>query len=220
MSFNDKVNSCLNRMHSKSGTDKGVFGELAVLAVCERMYQATGGLLYHSYSYKVDKALPGNIEYGAEGLYVENLGDMTEIDILLVTPYRIFPIEVKSYKASKIVLTDDRILGCLITNKSPIHQNEMHARHLYSGIIEAVPEGNTQYIQPICVFTDECTLSDNRSEFQRSYIHATVLSRLSSLLRMLNTPIDYRLDLEMIQRRLNAIKLKCEKEMPLRDLEV
>lgn len=210
------VNAYMSKMHQIGGTGKGVYGELAALAVCESMYQKYGGLLYHSYTYKTDASLPGNIKVGGPGgFYIENLGSYTEIDILLVTPYRVFPIEVKAYAAHTIRLANERISGCNQTGKSPIHQNEMHCRHLYSSIYEALPDGKTSYVIPIVVFVDKCTLRDERTSDNKKYVYATVISRLPGLLERLNTPGKYRLDLEMMERRLKAAMVSCEKEYKL-----
>ena len=115
-----EVDKILQQMHSEKGVDKGSFGEKAVLRICEEFYQKYGGILIHSYSYMVDRELPGNIKRHDDGtFYLENLGSTTEIDVLLITTYRIYPIEVKAYAAKKILLYDDRIEGCRITEKSP-----------------------------------------------------------------------------------------------------
>lgn len=217
-SVKKSINSCLNKMGKVSPQDKGVYGELAAFTICEEIYQRCGGLLYHSYAYKVDPALPGNIksQQGVPQLYIENLGNFTEIDILLVTPHRIFPIEVKAYKSKKITLTDSAIAGCAVTNKSPIHQHEMHCRHLYSGIYSAIPQGKVEYIVPVVTFVDECKVVDIRSIEQRRYIYCSVLNSLKQVIAQYNTPSSFALDLDAISRVLKSIMITCEKELPLR----
>lgn len=217
MSRVDKaVNACLSKMHSAKGVDKGVYGEQAVFKICEEIYQKCGGLLCHSYSYKVDQTKAGNIKVNEFGkLMLENLGSSTEIDVLLVTPYKVFPIEVKAYKAKEIVLTDDRISGCYKVDKSPIHQNEMHARHLYSGIYKCLPDGATKYIVPICVFVDECRLIDKRSTWQKSYIYKATLSNLHEVIMQLNVADEFKLDLGAVSKALTELEVSTEKKLPL-----
>lgn len=218
-SFNGQVNKILNNMHNNGGDNKvkGTQGEIAALAVCEKLYYKYGGILYHSYSYKVDKALPGNIKKEDGVLRCENLGDFTEIDILYVSPFRVIPIEVKSYHAKKIILTDDGIAGCFRNEKSPIHQNEMHCRHLLSGIFEALPDGNEDYIRPIVVFVDNCTIEDKRSKWQREYVVKSVLNNFSDMLTVINTPFNNKfINLSLMEDRLLQIEVSCEKKFPTR----
>lgn len=215
-SLDKAVNACLNKMHNAKGVDKGVYGEQAAFKICESIYQKYGGLLYHSYSFKVDPAKAGNIKVNEFGkLIIENLGSSTEIDVLLITPYKIFPIEVKAYKAKEIILTDDRISGCYKVDKSPIHQNEMHARHLYSRLFKCLPNGASKYIVPVCVFVDECKILDKRSDWQKSYIYKATLSNLFEVLTSLNTLEEFRLDLSAITKTLTELEVSTEKKLPL-----
>jgi len=217
MSFNGQVNKILKDMRTSDIKQKGDAGEEAVFAICEQIYQKYGGILVHSYSYKVDKELPGNIKKAENGkLYLEGLGATTEIDALYVSPYRVFPIEVKAYKSDKILLTDEGIEGTRITNKSPVHQNEMHSRHLYSGIVNALPEGDERYIVPICVFVDKCKLTDKRSPWQRDYILAVTLNRFRKIVETNNTPLDFMLDINLVNKYLKQIETSSRKYLPPR----
>lgn len=205
------------------GTDykkKGTLGELAVFRICEEIYHNQGGILYHSFQHKVDDTLPGNIKRSEQGnLFLEKLGRFTEIDILLVTPYILIPIEVKTYSAIRgngIVLTDASISGCNETDKSPVHQNEMHCRHLYSYIYKSIPNGETKYIQPVVVFTDRCKVMDKRSQEQKDYIPVTTLNGLYALLQKINKPKEYRLNLDAVANSLNECCFGYEKMLPLK----
>ncbi len=211
------VNNILKQMHSHVSTDKGTYGELAVFEICKQFYNK-GGILIHSYSYKVDPSLPGNIKKrdADNSLYVENLGSTTEIDVMLVTKYRVFPIEVKAYKANKITLKDDGIYGCYKTDKSPVHQNEMHCRHLYSYLYEALPDGKTDYIVPIVCMVDEATIEDYRSQWQQEYIHLTILDTLKQTIENFNTPLDYQLNLTLVDASLRKGMFSCEKYLPIK----
>lgn len=211
------VNSLLNKMRDSSQTGKGTYGEQAVFKICEQFYQREGGILIHSYSYKVDKEQKGNIKRGENGqLYVENLGDYTEIDVLYVSKFRVFPIEVKAYRAKEIRFDDAGIYGCFKTDKSPIHQNEMHCRHLYPHIFRALPEGKTDYIVPLVCMVDKCNIIDERLDWQRDYIKLCVLNNLEETIRANNTPLKYRLNLQDMNNILKEAMVKEEKYLPPR----
>lgn len=215
--FTNQMNTILKGMRTSDMKKKGTNGEEAVFKLCEQLYQRHGGILYHSYSYKVDTKLPGNIKKNEDGsLRLENLGDLTEIDILYISPYRVFPIEVKSYSAKKITLTDEGIEGTFKTEKSPVHQNEMHCRHLYSHIFRALPNGQTKYIVPIVVFVDRCTLVDHRSKWQKEYIFKAILNNLKSTIVSYNTPGEYSINLKLMEDCLKEAEIKHEKFLPAR----
>ena len=88
---------------------KGNLGEEAVLAICyDRKQKVGNGLLYQSFMYRYQTSrsgtcYTGNIKY-ENNEFVEYTDDSIndEIDVLYVTPYRIFAIEVKSYHARKL----------------------------------------------------------------------------------------------------------------------
>ena len=215
-SLSNSVNKCLRDMRKQTSTGKGSYGEEAVFRICEQFYQTEGGILYHSFSYKTDPDKEGNIKNENGRLYVENLGSSTEIDVLYVSPYRVYPIEVKAYKAKEIILTDDGITGCFMTDKSPVHQNEMHMRHLYSVEFRGLPGGETKYNIPIVCFVDKCKVIDRRSPEQKNYIYVTVLSNLKSFIKKTNVPGDFKIDLELMQKLLTDIEISSEKHLPLR----
>lgn len=215
--FSKQVTGILKDMRTSDMKQKGNAGELAVIKVIEQFYQEYGGILYHSYTYKVDKKLKGNIKKDESGkLYCENLGSTTEIDVLYVSPFRVFPIEVKSYSAKEIILTDDGISGCRKTDKSPVHQNEMHARHLLSAIFRALPDGDEKYIVPIVVFVDKCKLVDKRSDWQKEYIKKCILNSLSTRIRENNFPFEYTINLKLMDDVLRQACESSEKYLPVR----
>lgn len=215
--LNSQVDSVLSNMHKHTSTGKGTFGEQAVFKICEDFYLNEGGILVHSYSYRVDKSLAGNIKRGDNGkFYIENLGDLTEIDILYVSKFKVFPIEVKAYRAKEIRLDDEGIYGCYKTDKSPIHQNEMHCRHLYPNIFRALPNGDTKYIVPIVCMVDKATLVDERSDWQKEYIKACTINDLHNVIAKNNTPEEYRLDLNLMNQILKDAMLKHERYLPPR----
>ena len=216
MALSDSVNSMLSKMHAqKVPSDKGPYGEKAVLAICEDIYHRRGGILVLSYTYRTVDGLAGNIKRDGSKLYVENLGTHTEIDVLLVTKNRIFPIEVKAYKANSITLNNDRITGSSNTSKSPEHQNEMHCRHLYPHIFTAIPDGIAKYIIPIVVFVDETKVFDKRTDDHKDYIKVTVLNQLRSLIEMCDKPLNNtQIDLQVMETKLRSAMISCEKFFP------
>lgn len=216
-SLDKSVNNALAKMHNNRGVDKGSFGEEAVMKICEEFYQTQGGILVHSYSYKTDKEQAGNIYRGDNGqLYIENLGDYTEIDVLYVSKFRVFPIEVKAYRAKEIKLDDEGIYGCYKTNKSPVHQNEMHCRHLYPYIYRGLPDGNTNYICPIVCMVDKATISDERTDWQKKYIKVCILDTLKQVIEQNNYPLEYQLNLTLIDSLLKEAMIKNSKYLPVR----
>lgn len=215
--LDNAINNALKTMHKNSGVDKGSYGEQAVFKICEKFYQTQGGILVHSYTYKVDREQAGNIKLGENGkLYIENLGDITELDVLYISKYRIFPIEVKAYKSKEITFTDDAITGCYKTDKSPIHQNEMHCRHFYSYMYRALVGGNTEFIVPIVCMVDKCNILDKRSDWQKEYIHLTTLNGLEQMISKYNTPLTHQLDLVLCDKLLKEGMVKSEVYLPPR----
>lgn len=214
--MSSEVNSILMRMHQHRGAGKGDYGEQAVFSICEEIYNQQTGILIHSYCYKTIPGLAGNIKKDGSKLYVEHLGGYTEIDVLLVTPFKIFPIEVKAYAANSITLTDEGISGCNVTNKSPIHQNEMHLRHLYPNIYLSIPEGDCyNYVVPIVVFVDRCTLIDKRSDRVRKYIPIAILNNLKATIAVNNVPYNNTLlDLKDLELSLRKAMISSSKFLP------
>lgn len=195
-------------------SSKGEYGETAALQVClDRRDKQGCGLLYHSfvYPYQTTRSgvcYTGNVVYQNEH-FIEFTKDTIsdEIDILYVTPYRIFPIEVKSYGNTKLNIYDFWFnRGSTPVEKSPIAQAEKHARHLYHAITSVLPDGNPDYIKPIVCFVDKCKVHDERSAEQQEYIPVSILNTLRATLNKYSVPLEYNLDLDAIATKLNQIK--------------
>ncbi len=198
---------------------KGNLGEEAVLSICyERKQKAGNGLLYQSFMYPYQTnasgvCYTGNIKL-EDNKFVEYTRDTLndEIDILYITAYRIFPIEVKSYNARRLDVYDHWFnRGSTPVDKSPIMQAEKHARHLYHAIYDVLPDGSPDYIVPIVCFVDKCRVNDDRSEHFRDYIPVCTLNRLLSTINNYNKPLDYNLDLGEIERKLNEVKVSIKR---------
>lgn len=201
--------------------EKGNLGEEAVLAICyERKEKAGRGLLYQSfmYPYQTNRSgtcYTGNVKY-ENNQFVEYTDDSIndEIDVLYITPYRIFAIEVKSYKARSLDVYEHWFnRGSTPVDKSPIMQAEKHARHLYHAIYDVLPDGNPQYIKPLVCFVDKCKVRDDRSKHFVDYVPVCILNNLLSTINKYNTPLEYNLDLEQIEAKLNNIKVSVKRAL-------
>lgn len=215
-----QINDVLNKMR-KAGKlqdmkSKGDLGEDAVLSLCYARKKKVGnGLLYQSFTYPYQTARDGacylgNIKYDTEANEFKDFTKDTnidEIDVLYITPYRIFVIEVKSYGAKKLEINDHWFFrNSTPVDKSPITQAEKHARHLYHALNDVIPDGNPNYIVPLVCFVDKCRVVDNRSDHFQAYIPVCILNNFLSVINKNNVPMEYNLDLQHIERKLNEVK--------------
>lgn len=200
-------------------TGKGDLGEEAALRVIlDRRDRMGCGLIYHSflYPYQTNSAnvcYTGNVVYQNE-VFVEHTRDSIsdEIDILYVTPYRIIPIEVKSYGGKTLSCYDwwfNRASEPV--EKSPIAQAEKHARHLYHAIHSVLPDGDPNYIKPIVCFVDKCKVHDERSDAQKEYIPVCILNNLSATINKYSTPLKYNIDIPSVKEKLNNVKTSVKR---------
>lgn len=198
--------------------EKGELGEQAVLSICmDRKEKVGNGLLYQSYTYPYQTNASGVCYTGNVKLennqFVEYTKDtyQDEIDVLYITSYRVFPIEVKSYKARTLSVYEHWFnRGSTPVDRSPVMQAEKHARHLYHAIYDVLPDGSPEYIVPIVCFVDKCKVLDDRSQHFRDYVPVCILNNLLSIINKYNTPLDYNLDLNEIERKLNEVKISIK----------
>lgn len=218
-SINDVLSNMRKAGKVQDHRSKGDLGEDSVLMVCYERKQAAGiGLLYQSYKYPYQSnrsgvVYTGNVKY-ENGQFVEYTKDTLddEIDVLYITPYRIFPIEVKSYHARFLDVYEHWFnKNSQPVDKSPIMQAEKHARHLYHAIYDVLPDGDPSYIQPIVCFVDRCRVRDDRSDHFRNYVPVCILNNLMRTLNAYNKPLMYNLDLNMIEMKLNDVKTSIKK---------
>lgn len=216
------LNEVLNEMRKagklKDMKAKGNMGEEAVLVLLKERKSITGnGLLYQSfmYPYQTNRSgvcYTGNIKY-ENGDFVEYTNDSLndEIDVLYVTPYRVFAIEVKSYGARCLDVYDHWFnRNSEPVDKSPITQAEKHARHLYHAIHDVLPDGDPSYIQPLVCFVDKCKVRDDREDHFRKYIPVCVLNNLLATINRFNKPLAYNLDIDAIEHKLNEVKVSIK----------
>lgn len=197
---------------------KGDLGEEAVFNICLDRQRRTGGLLYQSYKYPYQENRQGKIYLGNIKLENGKYFDVTsklqdEIDILYVTSYRIFAIEVKSYHAT-IQLYDHwmKVNGSEV-EKSVVTQSEKHARHLYHAIHDVLPNGNPNYIVPMMCFVDRCKVQDERSPEFAYYVPVSILNNFKRRLLDNNTPLEYNLDIVAVKRKLDSVRDSVKKEV-------
>lgn len=212
------------RMSGKVGEmkDKGDLGEDAVVALCyDRKQKFNSGLLYQSfkYPYQSDRnknCYTGNVMYTGDkdNPFSDYTSDSIddEIDVLYITNYRVFPIEVKSYHARHLDVYEHWFnRENKPEKKSPIMQAEKHARHLYHAIFDVLPDGNPNYIVPMVCFVDNCKVTDDRSQHFKQYVPVCILNNFLSTLVKNNVPLEYNLNLTEIERKLNSIKLSIRR---------
>lgn len=218
----DTINRSLREMHAAGKVmdikAKGAAGEAAAFDIVHEYRTKRGGILRQGFMYpyasnRQNQVYLGNIFWDEER---QKYYDMTkqlndEIDILYISSYRIFPIEVKSYHDNSIVVTDSWMerRGKKV-EKSPFAQAEKHARHLYHQLYDVIPFGDPRYIIPVVCFVDESVIDERRSQKMQYYLPMTVLDNLKQLLIDRDMPVDdenrYTLDLEMIEKKLKSIE--------------
>lgn len=228
------VNSMLAQMRRAGrlmdAKAKGNLGEDAVLDLCLSIKRQCDGILIQSFEYPYasrsdGRNYTGNIklENGSYVEYTDKRGLKDEIDVLLITPTRIFPIEVKSYHANIHIYdhwmdrdnTSTSKKKMEAVDKSPVAQAEKHARHLYHSIYDVLPDGKSAYILPIVCFVDRCTVVDDRDPANQMYLPVCILNNLRQTIYQYNTPLRYGLDLTAIRRKLKDIKISTRKEIGL-----
>lgn len=218
----DSINKSLAAMRKAGKLQdikaQGAAGEAAALDIVHDYRTRHGGILKQGYMYpyasnRQNNIYLGNIFWDAEkGRFYDMTKQLDdEIDILYISNYRVFAIEVKAYHDSTIVVTDTWMerKGEKV-DKSPFAQAEKHARHLYHQLYDVLPMGDTRYIIPLVCFVAECTVDDRRSAEMQKYLPAVVLQDLKAFIAKNDYPVDmangYTLDLDMIEKKLKEIE--------------
>lgn len=236
MNINDILYDMRQSGRQQDMRGKGDSGEEAVLQLClDRKRSVGNGLLFQSFKYpyqtnRQGQPYIGNIFYDIKTrkfshVTKDSLED--EIDILYVTPYRIFAIEVKSYHTKTIEVYDawmnrygeyddgsgKKKRGTYPVNKSAVAQAEKHARHLYHAIYDMIPDGDYRYIVPMVCFVDRCVLRDDRKEELQEYLPVCILNTFLATFNKANKPLTYNLDLDKIDRKLHQVCTSIKKEL-------
>jgi hypothetical protein len=174
-----------------------------------RRYSARRGrcLIINSLEYGVVPKVPGNIKLiDNKVTHIPNDGGIDEIDVVFVTSYRIFLIEVKTYRRKNIRLTNTwEYKSNSPAEKSVITQTEKHARQFYYNFYPYIPDGNPDYIIPLIVFVDKCHVTDERDIEFKNYIPVCVINKLNKLISVLDTPLDNAIDIDNLLKGLKSV---------------
>lgn len=209
------IQSALNKMNKNRAVakTKGDFGEKATLEILKGYKELRGGVIIHSFTYKYASNrnninYPGNIHRDSSGKYTVvngNSATKDEIDLVYITPYRIFAIECKARSGTWKAYDYWCEQNSRKVDKSPIAQSEKHARHLYHSIYEYLPDGNPNYIVPLTVFVDKAKVIDSRKTEHKFYLPIAIANNLKKKIKDYDSPLAYELDTEAILKRMMNI---------------
>jgi hypothetical protein len=190
---------------------KGVLGEKAAAAALRRYVAINGGRLFHSVTFGyAEKSpgveYPGNLNYKDGNLFETGSGGINddEVDLMLVTPRRIFLVECKAYRQSAGELRTTDLWSFRGNEPMPkcvLCQTEKHARHFYHRFYNLLPEGNSKYIVPILAWVDKAKFADERTTYD---FPVTSLNGLGRTISLLDKPLDYLIDIQAFVAALSA----------------
>lgn len=213
--------------------NKGNEDELALLALLKSMQNSINMSIFHSYSYpipidKTGNEYPGNIFLNCDSNPLPNDYKMLdnnkcwirlnnnskdEIDLLVITEFKIFVIEVKAKSGKNWIFNNYWDYRANIPEEKPVTcQSEKHARYMYHHLIEFIPEGNPEYIQPMIVYVDEACIKDKRSKDMKRYLPLTILNLFESQFKKLNKPLKFKIDMKAINLFLKKTAYSIEGE--------
>ncbi|MER2114152.1 MAG: nuclease-related domain-containing protein [Solibacillus isronensis] len=131
---------------------------------------------------------------------------VTEIDLLIITPYRVFVIEIKTVygimkidENSQIEISKTGEFTGDFEKKNYFQQNEMHARHLYYHLAPVLPDGKPEYIIPLVVVAGNMRFEDHRPEHLIKAYPIVTATNLYQTLTELNQPLEYLLNINKIK---------------------
>lgn len=217
----DYINGILAEMSSirtgpgvetEQSRKKGVLGEKAAAAALRRYIAVNGGRLFHSVTFAYAKKnlgteYPGNLNYKDGKLFETGSGGINddEVDLMLITPRRIFLVECKAYRQTvgELRTTDYwSFRGGEPMTKCVLCQAEKHARHFYHQFYNLLPEGNPKYIIPVLAWVDSAKFADERSVAD---FPVTSLNGLGRTISLLDKPLDYLIDIQGFVTALSAV---------------
>lgn len=208
------VNKAFKLMHKnrKDNKKKGDAGEEISLALAQQYTKDRDDCtILHSYKYPyyIDpsgEVLSGNIKYeNGEYHTIQRAGFEDEVDLIIITAYRIFAIEVKARSGKWHIFDHWSKQGGKMVDKAPVAQAEKHARHLYATVHEYLPDGDPKYIIPVVVYVDKSEIKDTRSKEFKNYVHVCNANTFIKKLKMLENPLKYNIDSkELIEHMLEV----------------
>ena len=199
----DKILRDMSKLRGReAGAGKGDMGEAAIMQILKLHKKRLGRrcVIMQSYAFPYAPNIEGNIKLGSDGSFMHEPGKEgtnDEIDIVMLTDYRIFLIEVKAY-SGKILIND---IWTHHANKwdekSAICQTEKHGRHFYHSFFDVIPEGAHEYIKLITVFTGSCDIEDRRT-MNRDYIPIAVANDINKTLHTHDKQGKYNIDVDTV----------------------
>lgn len=193
-------------------SQKGSLGEdiaLSVVLDYNKRYGSADNIIISSFKYNYIDGVPGNIHYNKEkNKFFEISGKKykDEIDILYITDYKIFIIEVKARSGKWVLANNWTYRGTEPEEKCPFEQTEKHARQLYENIWTCIPNGNPLYIEQTVLFVDKAKIIDRRGN-EKFGIGCNILNTFKKWLIEKNKPLEYLLD----KKALNNILISISK---------
>lgn len=203
----DKLLNDMTKLRGReAGVGKGEIGEAAAIQILTLYKNRIGRrcVIIQSYAYPYVSNVEGNIKLSPEGDFIHEPGKPgtdDEIDIVMITDYRIFLIEVKSY-SGKIKVND---IWTHHANhwdeKSAICQAEKHGRHFYHSFYDVLPDGEHEYIKLITVFTGSCVIEDARTK-NKTYIPIAIANDINRVISTFDKPGKHCIDVDAVVRRM------------------
>lgn len=207
----NKIDKLLYELSKVNDEKKGEIGENLAFEVLKKYKnKKKGSVLITSLTYPYCSNVPGNLKLINNRLkYFSDTETDDEVDLVLITPFRIFLCEVKAYRY-KIELTNEwtfRSKGAI--EKSIPTQAEKHARHFYYNYYDIIPNGKSDYIIPLIIIADKSEILDRRDKFWREYVPITNINHLNKTISIFDKPLEYKLDvkkiLEVLKKRSTSI---------------
>lgn len=139
---------------------------------------------------------------------------VTEADLLVVTPYNVFVIEIKTIYG-KMKVNEDYTMEIVNQGdfrgnhekKNFFRQNEMHCRHIYYHLHDILPNGDSSYIKPLIVMTGKMKVFDERNKSDKIRNPLVITNKLIPNLSRMDKPKDFLLDINRIRKRLDKIRV-------------
>lgn|GEM_PF-3594871 len=211
----DKLLNDMSKLRGReAGAGKGAIGEAAALQILALYKKRIGRrcVLIQSYAYPHASNIEGNIKLNPDGCFIHEPGKPgtdDEIDIVMVTDYRIFLIEVKAY-SGKIKVND---IWTHHANqwdeKSAICQAEKHGRHFYHSFYDILPDGEHDYIKLITAFTGSCVIEDTRT-MNKNYIPIAIANDINRIISIYDKPGKYGIDVDAVIKKMLESKTSVE----------